>query len=51
MASRFASLNNGKQAPEASIVLVNQVIVLRGYENCHNRLAKAKFSFEKLSNL
>jgi hypothetical protein len=51
MASRFASLNNGTQAREASIVLVNQVIVLRGYENCHNRDAKTMFSFKKLSNL
>jgi hypothetical protein len=34
MAPRFAILNNGTQARETSIVLVNQVIVLRGYENC-----------------
>jgi hypothetical protein len=34
MAPRFASLNNGTQARVASIVLVNQVIVLRAYENC-----------------
>ena len=51
MASRFASLNNGKQTREASIVLVNQVIVCRGYENCHNRVAKIMLLFEKLSNL
>jgi len=48
MASRSPSLYNGKQAPEASIVLVNQVIVLRGYENCHNRVAEAKVLVRKI---
>jgi hypothetical protein len=44
-------LNNGKQAREASIVLVNQVIVLRGYENFHNTEAKTVFvSVQNLSN-